>query len=45
MEVIGEAIPFIEIVDDKYNDNPTTRFEVNSRALSFLASLKEKQVD
>lgn len=44
MEVSGEAIPFIEIIDYKDNNHAQTRFEVNSQAISLLASLKKRQV-
>ena len=44
MEISGEPIPFIEIVDVVEENGPTTRFEVNSQAISFLAALKDRQV-
>lgn len=44
METSGEPIPFIEIVDAMEESGSVTRFEVNSQSISFLASLKERQV-
>ena len=44
MEISGEPIPFIEIIDSVEENGPTTKFEVNPKSVSFLASLKDRQV-
>ena len=44
MEVSGEPIPFIEIIDTVEENGPTTKFEVNPQSVNFLASLKNRQV-
>lgn len=44
MEVSGEPIPFIEIIDTVEENGPTTKFEVNPQSVNFLASLKDRQV-
>lgn len=44
MEISGKPIPFIEIIDSVDENGPSTRFEVNSEAISFLAGLKNRQV-
>ena len=44
MEISGKPIPFIEIIDSLEENGLTTRFEVNSESIPFLAGLKNRQV-